>query len=110
IMGCGITAAADVLYLSKICKKVYLVHRRDTLRASRVYLEPLKSRENIEFVWDSELTALHHEETLTGVTVRNKKTGAEQTVSCDGLFVAVGNVPNSQLFAGQVNLTESGSV
>ena len=109
-LGGGNTAAADALYLSKICKKVYLVHRRDTLRASRVYLEPLKSRENIEFVWDSELTALHHEETLTGVTVRNKKTGAEQTVSCDGLFVAVGNVPNSQLFAGQVNLTESGYV
>ena len=110
IVGGGNTAAADALYLSKICKKVYLVHRRDTLRASRVYLEPLKSRENIEFVWDSELTALHHEETLTGVTVRNKKTGAEQTVSCDGLFVAVGNVPNSQLFASQVNLTESGYV
>ena len=110
IVGGGNTAAADALYLSKVCKKVYLVHRRDTLRASRVYLEPLKSRENIEFVWDSELTALHHEETLTGVTVRNKKTGAEQTVSCDGLFVAVGNVPNSQLFAGQVNLTENGYV
>ena len=110
IVGGGNTAAADALYLSKICKKVYLIHRRDTLRASRVYLQPLKSRENIEFVWDSEVTALHHEEKLTGVTVRNKKTGEEQSLSCDGLFVAVGNVPNSSLFAGQVNLTESGYV
>lgn len=110
IVGGGNTAAADALYLSKICKKVYLVHRRDTLRASRVYLEPLKSRENIEFVWDSELTALHHEEKLTGVTVRNKKTGAEQTVSCDGLFVAVATCPTPNCLAGQVNLTESGYV
>ncbi len=110
IVGGGNTAAADALYLSKICKKVYLIHRRDTLRASRVYLEPLKSRENIEFVWDSEVTALHHEEKLTGITVRNKKTGDEQSLSCDGLFVAIGNVPNSALFAGQVNLTESGYV
>ena len=110
IAGGGNTAAADALYLSKICKKVYLVHRRDTLRASRVYLEPLKSRENIEFVWDSEITALLHEEKLTGVTVYNKKAQTEQTISCDGLFVAVGNVPNSELFAGQVNLTESGYV
>lgn len=110
IVGGGNTAAADALYLSKICKKVYLIHRRDTLRASRVYLQPLKSRENIEFVWDSEVTALHHEEKLSGVTVRNKKTGQEQSLSCDGLFVAVGNVPNSGLFTGQVNLTESGYV
>lgn len=110
IVGGGNTAAADALYLSKICKKVYLIHRRDTLRASRVYLEPLKSRENIEFVWDSEVTALHHEEKLTGITVRNKKTGDEQSLSCDGLFVAIGNVPNSALFAGQVNLTENGYV
>lgn len=110
IVGGGNTAAADALYLSKICKKVYLIHRRDTLRASRVYLEPLKSRENIEFVWDSEVTALHHEEKLTGITVRNKKTGDEQSLSCDGLFVAIGNVPNSALFAEQVNLTENGYV
>ncbi len=110
IVGGGNTAAADALYLSKICKKVYLVHRRDTLRASRVYLEPLKSRENIEFVWNSEITALLHEEKLTGVTVYHKKTKSEQTIDCDGLFVAVGNVPNSQLFASQVNLTENGYV
>lgn len=110
IVGGGNTAAADALYLSKICKKVYLVHRRDTLRASRVYLEPLKSRENLEFVWDSQVTSLLQEEKLTGVTVQNKKTGMEQTILCDGLFVAVGNVPNSQLFAGQVTLTENGYV
>ena len=110
IVGGGNTAAADALYLSKICKKVYLVHRRDTLRASRVYLEPLKSRENIEFVWDSEITALLHEEKLTGVTVYHKKKKSEQTIDCDGLFVAVGNVPNSQLFAGQITLTENGYV
>ena len=110
IVGGGNTAAADALYLSKICKKVYLVHRRDTLRASRVYLEPLKSRENLEFVWDSQVTSLLQEEKLTGVTVQNKKTGMEQTILCDGLFVAVGHVPNTELYQGQVELDQAGYV
>ena len=67
--GGGNTAAADVLYLSRLCEKVYLIHRRDQLRASRVYLEPLKQAENVEILWDSQVTELLYGETLTGAKV-----------------------------------------
>ncbi|MGI6255068.1 MAG: thioredoxin-disulfide reductase [Acutalibacter sp.] len=110
VVGGGNTAVADVLYLSRICKKVYLIHRRDELRASKVYLDPLQKAENVEFVWDSEVRELLHGETITGVRVHNKKTGQDQDLSCDGVFVAVGHVPNSGLFQGQVDLDEAGYV
>lgn len=110
VVGGGNTAVADVLYLSRLCKKVYLIHRRDELRASKVYLDPLQKAENVEFVWDSEVKELLHGETITGVRVRNKKTGQDQELACDGVFVAVGQVPNTQLFKGQVDLDESGYV
>jgi thioredoxin reductase (NADPH) len=110
IVGGGNTAAADALYLSKICKKVYVIHRRDTLRASAVYRTPLFQRENISFVWDSQVTGILQDQTVTGVTVQNKKTGETQEIACDGIFVAIGNVPNSGLFKGQVELDGSGYV
>lgn len=110
VVGGGNTAVADVLYLSRICKKVYLIHRRDELRASKVYLDPLQKAENVEFVWDSEVKELLHQDTITGVRVYNKKTGETQELSCNGVFVAVGHVPNTGLFQGQVDLDESGYV
>ena len=75
VVGGGNTAVSDVLYLSRLCEKVYLVHRRDTLRASKVYLDPLQKAENVEFVWDSEVKQLLRDQAVTGVRVRNKKTG-----------------------------------
>ena len=110
VVGGGNTAAADVLYLSRLCEKVYLIHRRDQLRASRVYLEPLKQAENVEILWDSQVTELLYGETLTGVKVGNKKTGETRELSLDGLFLAVGQLPNTQLFQGQVELDAAGYV
>ena len=110
VVGGGNTAAADVLYLSRLCEKVYLIHRRDQLRASRVYLEPLKQAENVEILWDSQVTELLYGETLTGAKVRNKKTGETRELSLDGLFLAVGQLPNTQLFQGQVELDAAGYV
>lgn len=110
VVGGGNTAVADALYLSRICKKVYLIHRRDQLRASKVYLDPLTKAENIEFVWNAEVTELHAGETLAGVTVRNKVTNADLHLPCDGLFVAVGRLPENSLFRGQVSLDEGGYV
>ena len=110
VVGGGNTAAADVLYLSRLCEKVYLIHRRDQLRASRVYLEPLKHAENVEILWDSQVTELLYGETLTGAKVRNKKTGETRELSLDGLFLAVGQLPNTQLFQGQVELDAAGYV
>ena len=110
VVGGGNTAAADVLYLSRLCEKVFLIHRRDQLRASRVYLEPLKQAENVEILWDSQVTELLYGETLTGIKVRNKKTGEVKELSLDGLFLAVGQLPNTQLFQGQVELDAAGYV
>ena len=110
VVGGGNTAVADVLYLSRLCEKVYLVHRRDTLRASKVYLDPLQKAENVEFVWDSEVKQLLRDQAVTGVRVRNKKTGEERDISCDGVFVAVGYLPNTELYRGQVELDEAGYV
>ena len=110
VVGGGNTAAADALYLSRLCEKVYLIHRRDTLRASKSYHAPLEQAENIEFVWNHQVTALHHENTLTGVTVTEKNSGAERELACDGLFIAVGHVPETSLFQGQIALDESGYI
>lgn len=110
VVGGGNTAAADVLYLSKLGKKVYLVHRRDTLRASKVYLDPLQKAENVEFVWDSEVQEILQDGKIQGVLVRNKKSGEKTEFSCDGLFVAVGYLPNTGLFRSQVETDEAGYV
>ena len=110
VVGGGNTAVSDVLYLSRLCEKVYLVHRRDTLRASKVYLDPLQKAENVEFVWDSEVKQLLRDQAVTGVRVRNKKTGEERDIPCAGVFVAVGYLPNTQLYRGQVELDEAGYV
>jgi len=110
IVGGGNSAAADALHMSRIAKKVILVHRRDTLRATKVYHQPLMETANVEFMWDSAVTALHHGEKLTGITVKDLKTGQEQIVECDGLFVSIGRKPASELVKGQLALDESGYI
>lgn len=110
IVGGGNTAVADALYLQKICKKVYLVHRRDTLRASKLYLEALEEAENIELVWNSKVVELLAEDKVEGVLVESVASGERREIPCDGIFVAVGNVPNTELIKGQVDLDEAGYV
>lgn len=110
VVGGGNTAVSDVLYLAKICRKVYLVHRRDELRASRIYRKTLESLENVELVLDSEVTVLKAEVKLSAVSVRNKLSGEEKELTVDGLFIAVGNIPNSELFSGQLDMDESGYI
>lgn len=108
IVGGGNTAVADALFLNKICKKVYLVHRRDELRASKTYMEQLHKSENLEIIWNSEVKEILADQTVTGAVIRNKVDGTEKEVACDGIFVAVGNVPNTELVKGQVDLDEGG--
>lgn len=110
VIGGGNTAAADALYLSRLCEKVYLVHRRDRLRASKIYEEQLKQTGNVEFVWNSQAQELLHGERVTGVKVREKNTGEVRTLACDGVFVAVGLLPNSDLFRGFIELDGGGYV
>jgi thioredoxin reductase (NADPH) len=110
IVGGGNTAVADALFLAKICKKVYLVHRRDELRASKTYMESLEKTENIEFLWSSEVSEILADEFVTGVKVKSRKDDSVRMVACDGIFVAIGNVPNTELIKGQVELDEAGYV
>ena len=110
VAGGGDTAAADALHLTKLCKKVYLVHRRDSLRAGRSYLEPLQQAENLTFVWNSTIDALLYGDKLTGIRVTDKVTGQQTGIDCDGLFVAVGRVPNTAFLEGQVALDDHGYI
>lgn len=110
IVGGGNTAVADAIFLAKICKKVYLVHRRDELRASKTYMESLERTANIEFVWNSEVVEIKEDGAVSGVRIRNRVDGSEREVDCDGIFVAIGNVPNTDLIKGQVELDEAGYV
>ena len=104
LVGGGNSAAAEALHLARIAKKVILVHRRDTLRATRIYHDPLMQSPNVEFVWNSTVRELLHDGKLTGVRVENVLTGEVQELSCDGLFVSIGRAPATALVEGKLAL------
>lgn len=110
VVGGGDTAAVDALLLSRVAKKVVIIHRRDTLRATKIYHEPLLKAENVEFCWDSVVTELLHDEKISGVRLRNVKTGDFSEIAVDGVFVSVGRKPATELLQGQIELDESGYV
>ena len=110
VVGGGNSAAADALYLSRICKKVYLVHRRDALRATKVYHDPLTVAENVEFKWNSRVVELCAEAKLTGIVIENVQDGTREELALDGLFISIGRTPETALVKGQVALDESGYV
>lgn len=110
VVGGGNSAAADAMLLSRIAKKVILVHRRDTLRATKVYHAPLMEAENIEFCWNSTVTELLHVDKLTGVKLKNVNTGQETVIPCDGVFISVGRKPATEQVAGQLELDRSGYI
>ena len=104
VVGGGNSAAAEALYLSRIAKKVILIHRRDSLRATRVYHEPLKKLGNLEFRWNSGITELLGGERLSGVRVKNYLTDEEEELQVDGVFVSIGRKPATELLEGQIKL------
>ena len=110
VVGGGNSAAADALLLSRVAKKVILVHRRDTLRATKIYHEPLEQAENVEFRWNSTVSALLSGDRLTGVRLRDTVTGEESVVDCDGVFVSVGRQPATALVVGQLALDGGGYI
>ncbi len=110
VVGGGNTAAEDALYLSKLCKKVYIVHRRDKLRASAAYQKRLEQAENVEFIWNSAVTKFLFDKIITGAEITNKLTGENTEVSCDGIFVAIGRIPNTALFKDQIELDSEGYI
>ena len=110
VVGGGNSAAADALLLSRIAEKVILVHRRDTLRATKVYHQMLQKAQNVEFRWNSKVTELLHQQKLTGVRLTDVLTGEESQLDCDGLFVSIGRKPATELFSGQLDLDNGGYV
>ncbi len=110
IVGGGNSAAADALMLSRVAKKVILIHRRDTLRATKVYHEPLMQAPNVEFRWNSAVTELLRENRLTGVRVQNLLTGEEEAIDCDGLFVSIGRAPATGLVQDLLELDKGGYI
>lgn len=110
VVGGGNSAAGDALLLSRLCQKVILVHRRDTLRASRVYHKPLLEAENVEVRWNSTVTQLLQDIRLTGVRIKNIVTGEETDLTCDGLFISVGRAPATELVKDQLTLDPAGYV
>ena len=107
VVGGGNTALEDALYLSDIVSKVYLIHRRDEFRGSETTVKLLKEKDNIEFVYNSNVTKLIAEDKLKSIEVTNKD-GSIRNIEVDGLFVAVGRIPENQNFAKVINLDDSG--
>lgn len=97
VVGGSDVAVEDAIYLARTCKKVYLIHRRDTLRAANSLVEQLKNCPNVEFVWDSEVTKIVGEDQVDGVMVHNKKTGEDSEIAVQGVFIAVGIQPVTEL-------------
>ena len=110
VVGGGNTAAADALALSRIAKQVIVVHRRDSLRATRIYHDPLLHAPNVEFFWNSAVTELLADGKLKGIKVRNLVSGEETAIDCDGLFVSIGRTPATGLVNGQLVLDDSGYI
>jgi len=112
VVGGGDSACEEATYLTRFASKVHLVHRRDTLRASKIMAERTLANPKITPVWDSVVTEVLDvkQNKVTGVKLKNLKTGAESALSCAGVFVAIGHVPNTQLFNGVIDMDENGYI
>ena len=110
VAGGGDSAIEEATFLTKFATKIHLVHRRGELRASKVMQKRAFENEKIEFHWDSAITDIRGEQKMQQVSLKNLKTGKETTIDAGGLFVAIGHVPNTRLFSGQIELDEQGYV
>jgi thioredoxin reductase (NADPH) len=110
VVGGGDTAMEEANFLTRFCTKVTIVHRRDTLRASKIMQERARKNPKIGFIWDSAIETIHGEQKagVNGVTLKNLKTGKLSDVKTDAVFVAIGHNPNSALFKGQLEMDEIG--
>lgn len=110
VVGGGNSAVSDALYLSRLAKKVYLVHRRDSLRATKIYHKPLMEAENIEFVWNSEITKFSGEQRVSSAEIKNNQSGEVTELLCDGFFVSIGRSPATDFLKGTVELDQNGYI
>ena len=110
VVGGGDTAVADALLLSRVAKKVYLIHRRDTLRATKVYHDKLYNIENVTLCFDSKVVEILGETELKGGGIENVKTKEKSQILCDGVFVSIGRKPATEIFKNIINLDENGYI
>ncbi len=110
VVGGGNSAAADALYLLRLAKKVYIVHRRDTLRATKIYHKPLMKAENVEFLWNSTVMDFITDGRLVGATIKNVNTEDLTDVTCDGIFISIGRKPATDFLTNKINLDENGYI
>lgn len=110
VVGGGNTALEDASFLSNYCNKVYLIHRRNEFRGENKLVEKLSAKDNVEFVMDSKVAALHGDTRLEAITVENVKTGASKSLEVSGIFVAIGQMPSNEAFGELIDLDDLGYV
>lgn len=110
VVGGGDTAMREVAYLAKLCKKVTVVHRRNSLKAQAALQELVKSKNNVEFIWNTTVDGILGQEKVTGVKLKNTQSNEISTIEVDGVFVAIGHKPNTDFLKGQIELDEKGYV
>lgn len=110
LVGGGNSAAAEALVLSRVAKKVILVHRRDSLRAEKAVAQAVQRAENVEIRWNSQVAELLGDSRVHGVVIRDVQSGEESQIDCDGVFVSIGRVPSTQLVKDQLELDEVGYI
>jgi thioredoxin reductase (NADPH) len=110
VIGGGDTAVEDAIYLSRLCSKVYLIHRRDSLRATKTLQDELFNNKNIEFVRDSVVEEINGEFGVEAVTIKNVKTNENSNIEVDGVFVAIGTTPSIELISGKLELSKAGYI
>lgn len=110
VVGGGNTAAADALYLSNLAKKVYVVHRRDSLRATKIYHETLMKAKNVEFIWNTVVSDYIIDGKIVGVKLRDVKTDEKKDIYCDGVFVSIGRKPITEIFSNELELDQGGYI
>src|SRR5437870_4171393 len=112
VVGGGDSAMEEAIYLTRFASKVTVIHRRESLRASKIMQDKAFANPKIEFIWDSEIADIRDVERgeVTGIIVRNLKTGKQTDVPLDGVFIAIGHTPNTGLFRGQLELDEAGYI
>lgn len=110
VIGGGNSAASDALYLSRLAKKVYLIHRRDQLRATKIYHEPLFKADNIEFIWNTSVVDFITEQRVIGVKAKNILTDQITTIDCDGVFISIGRKPATDFLKSHIDLDHNGYI
>lgn len=110
VSGGGDTAFEDALYLANLCEKVYIIHRRDSFRATASYVKQAEAKANVSFITDSAVVGLEGETSLSGIAVKNLKTGETASLPVSGLFVAIGREPDTEVFKGLIDLDPSGYI